>query len=73
MFTPSRLVTTALKVARSAGDALAQCEAVTALISAPSPTVSRTLTSSVILVERSERNFVHSELKTRAWVTFIPG
>jgi hypothetical protein len=35
--------------------------------------VSTTAISRVILLERSERNFVHSERITRAWVTRIPG
>ena len=67
---PARLTLTGLKVARWAGLKVWYWLALTAENSAPMPIIRTSATSSVHTVERSERNLVHSERSTRAWVTF---
>ena len=69
---PLTLVEIGLKLARSAGLKVWYWLALTAEKSAPMPTDSTTAVSSVQTVERSDRNFVHSDSRTRDWVTRSP-
>ena len=62
---PFRLVVIGLKLALSAALKVWYWLAVTAVISAPIPMVSTTAVSSVHIVERSDRNLVHSDSRTR--------
>ena len=70
---PARLTPTGLKLARSAALNVWYWLAVTAEKIAPRPISSATADSSVHMVDRRERNFVHSERSTRPWVTFSGG
>ena len=62
---PFRLVVIGLKLALSAALKVWYWLAVTAENSAPIPMVSTTAVSSVHIVERSDRNLVHSDSRTR--------
>jgi hypothetical protein len=66
---PFRLVEIGLKLARSAGLKVWYWLAETPENSAPMPIESTTAASSVQTVERSDRNLIHSDSTTRAWVT----
>lgn len=70
---PFRLAETGLNDARSAALNVWYWLAYTAENRTPMPVIKITATSSVHTVDRSERNFVHSERSTRACVTFRTG
>ncbi len=67
---PARLVVTGLNVARSLALNVWYSLATTEENNALTPIISATAISRVQTVERTERNFVHSERRIRRWVTF---
>ena len=70
---PDRLTETGLKDALSAALNPWYWLAFTAANSAPMPIISTRAIGNVHMVERTDRNFVHSERRTRTWVTFSLG
>src|ERR1700758_837452 len=70
---PARLTETGSKEARCAALNVWYWLALTAENSAPMPIISTSAVNRVHMVDRRERNFVHSERRTRACVTFRTG